>query len=104
MTAHRARAPDHLLVGTGKNTQLELSGTSMAAAVSGSAALLQAGGDIYKLSKILGHSSVGVTEAHYAHLVRDDLLAASQPVRIPVAPRGEGKVVRMPRRGRRWSA
>lgn len=30
---------------------------------------LQAGGDIYKLSKILGHSSVGVTEAHYAHLL-----------------------------------
>lgn len=31
---------------------------------------LQAGGDIYKLSKILGHSSVAVTEAHYAHLLR----------------------------------
>ena len=28
---------------------------------------LQAGGDIYKLSKILGHSSVAVTEQHYAH-------------------------------------
>ncbi len=61
---------------------------------------LQAGGDIYKLSKILGHSSVGVTEAHYAHLLKDDLVAASQQVRIPVAPRGEGNVVRMPRRGR----
>lgn len=59
---------------------------------------LQAGGDIYKLSKILGHSSVGVTEAHYAHLLKDDLVAASQQVRIPVAPRGEGNVVRMPRR------
>jgi integrase len=61
---------------------------------------LQAGGDIYKLSKILGHSSVGVTEAHYAHLLKDDLVAASQQVRIPVAPRAEGNVVRMPRRGR----
>src|SRR6185436_16435020 len=30
---------------------------------------LQAGGDIYQLSKILGHSSVAVTEAHYAHLL-----------------------------------
>lgn len=47
---------------------------------------LQAGGDIYKLSKILGHSSVAVTESHYAHLLKEDLVAASQQVRIPVAP------------------
>lgn len=59
---------------------------------------LQAGGDIYKLSKILGHSSVAVTEAHYAHLLKEDLVAASQQVRIPVAPRGEGNVLRMRRR------
>lgn len=37
---------------------------------------------------------------HYAHLLKHDLVAASQQVRIPVAPRGEGNVVRMPRRGR----
>jgi hypothetical protein len=49
---------------------------------------LQAGGDIYKLSKILGHSSVAVTEAHYAHLLKEDLVAASQQIKIPVAPRG----------------
>jgi integrase len=54
---------------------------------------LQAGGDIFKLSKILGHSSVAVTEAHYAHLLKEDLVAASQQVRIPVAPRGEGRNV-----------
>ncbi|MGH9370591.1 MAG: tyrosine-type recombinase/integrase, partial [Vicinamibacterales bacterium] len=59
---------------------------------------LQAGGDIYKLSKILGHSSVAVTEAHYAHLLKEDLVAASQQVKIPVAPRDTGNVVRMPRR------
>jgi integrase len=59
---------------------------------------LQAGGDIYKLSKILGHSSVAVTEAHYAHLLKEDLVAASQQVKIPVAPRGDGNVVKMPRR------
>src|SRR5688572_789969 len=59
---------------------------------------LQAGGDIYKLSKILGHSSVAVTEQHYAHLLKEDLVAASQQVKIPVAPRGTGNVVRMPRR------
>ena len=59
---------------------------------------LQAGGDIYKLSKILGHSSVAVTEAHYAHLLKEDLVAASQQIKIPVAPRGAGNVVRMPRR------
>ena len=59
---------------------------------------LQAGGDIYKLSKILGHSSVAVTEQHYAHLLKEDLVAKSQQVKIPVAPRGTGNVVRMPRR------
>jgi antitoxin VapB len=50
---------------------------------------LQAGGDIYKLSKILGHSSVAVTEAHYAYLLKEDLVAASQQVRIPVARVGD---------------
>ena len=59
---------------------------------------LQAGGDIYKLSKILGHSSVAVTEAHYAHLLKEDLVAASQQVKIPVAPRHSGTVVRISRR------
>ncbi len=59
---------------------------------------LQAGGDIYKLSRILGHSSVAVTEAHYAHLLKEDLVAASQQVRIAIAPRATDKVVRMPRR------
>jgi len=59
---------------------------------------LQAGGDIYKLSKILGHSSVAVTEAQYAHLLKEDLAAASQQVRIPMAPRGAvANVVQMPR-------
>ena len=61
---------------------------------------LQAGGDIYKLPKILGHSSVAVTEAHYAHLLKEDLIVASQQVKIPVAPRGTGNVVRMSRRAR----
>jgi integrase/recombinase XerD len=56
---------------------------------------LQAGGDIYKLSKILGHSSVAVTEAHYAHLLKEDLVAASQQVKIPVAPRAGGNVVKL---------
>ena len=61
---------------------------------------LQAGGDIYKLSRILGHSSVAVTEAHYAHLLKDDLVAASQQVKIQVAPRARENVVRMPHRAR----
>jgi integrase len=59
---------------------------------------LQAGGDISKLSKILGHSSVAVTEAHYAHLLKEDLVAASQQVKIPIAPRSDGRVVSMNRR------
>jgi integrase len=59
---------------------------------------LQAGGDIYKLSRILGHSSVAVTEVHYAHLLKDDLVAASQQVKIPVAPRPGVNVIPMPAR------
>jgi integrase len=54
---------------------------------------LQAGGDIYKLSKILGHSSVAVTEAHYAHLLKDDLVAASRQVKLPIAQRSTDTVV-----------
>src|SRR5216117_1945901 len=61
---------------------------------------LQAGGDIYKLSKILGHSSVAVTEAHYAHLLKEDLIAASKQVKIPIAPRASHNVVPMLQRGR----
>ncbi len=48
---------------------------------------------------ILGHSSVAVTEAHYAHLLKEDLVAASQQVKIPLAPRSGGNVVKLrPRR------
>lgn len=60
---------------------------------------LQAGGDIYKLSKILGHSSVAVTEAHYAHLLKEDLIAASRQVKLPIAKRTGANVV--PMRARR---
>jgi hypothetical protein len=59
---------------------------------------LQADGDSLKLSRILGHSSVAVTEAHYAHLLKDDLVAASQQVKIPVAPRAGANVIPMPAR------
>jgi hypothetical protein len=43
---------------------------------------------------------VAVTEAHYAHLLKKDLVAASQQLKIPVALRATGNVVRMPRRAR----
>jgi integrase len=56
---------------------------------------LQAGGDIYKLSKILGHSSVAVTESHYAHLLKDDLVAASRQIKLPIAKRSRDNVVVM---------
>src|SRR5262249_29281637 len=56
---------------------------------------LQAGGDIFKLSKILGHSSVAVTEAHYAHLLKDDLVAASRQVKLPIGKRSGDNVVAM---------
>jgi integrase len=58
---------------------------------------LQAGGDIYKLSKILGHSSVAVTEAHYAHLLKDDLVAASRQIKLPTPDRSRDNVVALPR-------
>jgi len=54
---------------------------------------LQAGGDIYKLSKVLGHASVAVTEEHYAHLLKEDLIAASRQVKLPTAQRTGNKVV-----------
>ena len=47
------------------------------------------GGDIYVLSKILGHSSVAVTARHYAHLRREDVrekhLAVMDPQPAPPA-------------------
>ena len=54
---------------------------------------LQAGGDIYKLSKILGHASVAVTEAHYAHLLKEDLIAPSRHAKLPIATRSNSTVV-----------
>jgi len=39
--------------------------------------LIKAGVSIYKVSKILGHSSVKTTESVYAHLVPQDLLGAT---------------------------
>jgi hypothetical protein len=48
---------------------------------------IQAGGDIFKLSKILGHASVAVTEERYAHLLKDDRVAASRQVKLPTATR-----------------
>jgi integrase len=41
---------------------------------------LVAGGDIYTLSKLLGHSSVNVTEQHYAHLLKEDLASKMMAV------------------------
>jgi integrase/recombinase XerC len=40
---------------------------------------LQAGGDICKLSKILGHSTVAVTEAHYSPQGRPQNAARARP-------------------------
>jgi hypothetical protein len=45
----------------------------------------------------LGHSSVAATDPYSAHLLKEDLVAASQQVKIPVARRGSGNVLRMPR-------
>lgn len=48
---------------------------------------LLAGVDISKLSKILRQASVAVTGAHYAHLLKEDMVAASRQVRLPIAAR-----------------
>jgi hypothetical protein len=38
---------------------------------------------------------VAVTEAHYAHLLKDDLVAASRQVKLPIAKRSGDNVVAM---------
>lgn len=45
---------------------------------------LQRGGDIYILSRLLGHSSVAITERIYAHLVSEDLGARSAGITLGV--------------------
>lgn len=57
---------------------------------------LQGGGDIYVLSKILGHSSVAVTEKVYAHLLAADLLSRSRHVQLGLQ-KPEGKVLPLKR-------
>jgi integrase/recombinase XerD len=46
---------------------------------------LQGGGDIYVLSKILGHASVKMTEQNYVHLVKEDLVERSRGVDLRMA-------------------
>lgn len=41
---------------------------------------LVAGGDIYVLSKLLGHASIAVTQSHYAHLLKEDIAAKVKAV------------------------
>ena len=48
--------------------------------------------------KDLGHSSVAVTEAHYAHLPEGGFGGCEPACEIPVAPRGTGTVSQMPPR------
>jgi len=54
---------------------------------------LQEGGDIYVLSKLLGHSSVSVTERVYAHLVTQDVATLSRHIRQHLGRKREGKVL-----------
>lgn len=44
------------------------------------------GGDIYVLSKMLGHSSVQVTQRHYAFIAPDDVGAKVLAVMEPTKP------------------
>lgn len=47
------------------------------------------GGDIFKLSKILGHESVGVTEKHYAYLLKENLRDAMDARNLGLEPPAE---------------
>ena len=49
---------------------------------------LASGGDIFKLSKILGHSSVAITQKVYAHFIpmRSPTTTAASPSRCPRRP------------------
>lgn len=47
---------------------------------------VQAGGNIFKLSKILGHASVSVTEKHYARLLKNDLVEHSLNLDLGLTP------------------
>ncbi|MBI4264998.1 MAG: tyrosine-type recombinase/integrase [Acidobacteria bacterium] len=56
---------------------------------------LKGGGDIYGLSKILGHESVAVTEKHYARLLNEDLRAKMDLVDLGLPKLAtKGKVIR----------
>lgn len=62
---------------------------------------LKGGGDIYALSKILGHESVAVTERHYAKLLTEDLRAKMDAVDLGLpktAKRGISKGITVRRR------
>ncbi len=48
---------------------------------------LKRGGDIYKLSKYLGHSSIAITEKVYAHLCPKDLAAQAPLLSTPLVER-----------------
>ncbi|MEW5983705.1 MAG: site-specific integrase [Acidobacteriota bacterium] len=52
---------------------------------------IKRGGDIYTLSRILGHASVSVTERVYAHPDSDDLVALSRLVLPGIATGGDTK-------------
>ena len=54
---------------------------------------LQGGGNIYHLSKILGHASVEMTEKVYAHLQQPDLLALSRHVKLGLREAVPAKVL-----------
>lgn len=51
---------------------------------------LQAGGDIYILSRILGHASVKMTEKVYAHLLKQDDARLSKHVDLKLLPAIKG--------------
>jgi integrase len=54
---------------------------------------LKGGGDIYTLSKVLGHATVAVTERHYAHLLAEDIQVKADRVDLGLGLKTAAKVL-----------
>jgi len=55
---------------------------------------LAAGGDLFKLAKVLGHASVAVTQKHYAYLLKENLRDAVDRLDLGLGlPKPTGKVL-----------
>lgn len=69
----------------GKSRRIAPASGTAARTICGTRWWIVAGGDVFVLSRILGHSDVATTTAHYAGLLQDDLKAKMLSVMQPAA-------------------